>query len=241
MLVSWWIMQPGNIGQRIARHISRGFMHISWETSSCWARALRLSNCRGAFFTGPGVRFVPSRAKEGRKEGRAGTSAKSPKRQQRKLDRGTVDGSLFSPKRLHRRREPSPVLFQHFAALFYLTPRPTLLCDWIIQIPFSVLSRLPALVANRAPTPPFAPPPRLSGDFHPLAISHRVFRLAAAVYTWCHMPSKRPSNSARVHRSSDKCRSCDSATSGRYRSEWARLSENRCSRMHCVKSSINFC
>lgn len=191
MLVSWWIMQPGNIGHQIVRHISREFMHISWETSSCWARTLRLSNCCGAFFTGPEVRFVPSRTKEGRKEERAGTSAKSPKRQQRKLDRGTVDGSLFSPKRLHRRREPSPVLFQHFAALFYLTPRPTLLCDWIIQIPFSVLSRLPALVANRAPTPPFSPAMSIR-RFSPPGDFPSRFPLRCCCLYWCHMLVKGP-------------------------------------------------
>ena len=190
-------------------------MHISWKTSPCWgARTLRLSNCHGAFFYWRGPEVPPSSLRkwrrEGRKEERAGTSAKSPKRQQRKLDRGTVDGSPLSPKRLHRRWEPSPALFQHFATLFYLTPRPTLLCDWIIQIPFSVLSRLPVLVANRAHTPPFpstsirrfSPP-----DDFPPPFSSRCCCLWS-IY-WCHMLVKGP---VIAHRSSDKCRSCNIPT-----------------------------
>lgn len=159
---------------------------------------LRLSNCREAFFTGPGVRSSLRRwRREGRKEERAGTSAKSPKRQQRKLDRGTVDGSPLSPKRLHRRWEPSPALFQHFATLFYLTPRPTLLCDWIIQILFFVLSRLPVLVANRAPPfsstsiRRFSPP----DDFPPRFPSGCCCLWSILIWSMPHA-SKRPSNSS---------------------------------------------
>lgn len=190
IVLSWWIMQPGNIGHRIARHISRGFMHISWEMSSCWGRARYACPIAVGHFL-PARRFAGSFEGEGRKEGRKSrdvgevpeAAAEKIGSRYRRRRPPPSPSALLPPKRLHRRWEPSPVLFQHFAALFYLTPRPTLLCDWIIQIPFSVLPQQPALVANRAPTPPLSRPPRLSGDFHPMAISHCVFRLAAAVYT----------------------------------------------------------
>jgi len=192
-------MQPGNIRHRITRHtrILCGFMHISWKTSPCWGRARYACPIAVGHFlpARSGVRSSLRRRK-GRKEERAGTSAKSPKRQQRKLDRGAVDGSPLSPKRLHRRREPSPALFQHFATLFYLTPRPTLLCDWIIQIPFFVLSRLPVLVANRAHAsflvhvyPEIFTPWRFLTVFF-------VSMLLSMVYILMPHASKRPSNSS---------------------------------------------
>lgn len=177
-----------------------------------------------------------ARAKEGRKEERGrGPRSSSEKIGSRHRRRQLP---LF-PKRLHRRREPSPALFQHFAALFYLT-RVRLSCDWIIQIPFSVLSLVtrssqPAAPAHSALSVRHVYPEIFTPWRFPTAFSTSLLLSILKPHT-----SKRPSNSAGAHRSSDKCRACNAATSERCRLEWVRLSENCCSRMHCVNPSINF-
>lgn len=145
-------MQPGNIRDTGSRdsYIARLYAYFL-RNEPCWGRA-RPSNCRGAFFL-LARGFVPL-AKEGTRSG-----DEVPEAAARKLDRGTASAVVpLSPKRLHRRREPSPALFQHFAALFYLT-RVRLSCDWIIQIPFSILSS--ARCNPRSPSP-LLPPPFLS-------------------------------------------------------------------------------
>lgn len=135
-------MQPSNTRYRIAI-VYRSILCIFLEERVLLrARALP-SNCCGAFFLV--VRGFSSMDEE-RKEERGG----GPRSSSEKIgSRHRVDDSPLSRKRLHRRREPSPALFQHFAGLFYLT-RVRLSCDWIIQIPFSILS---PLVATRTRNP----------------------------------------------------------------------------------------
>lgn len=188
MLV-WWIMQPGNIEHRIGRHISRGFMHISWETSSCWGRARYACPIAVGHFL-PARRSAGSFEGEGRKEGR------------KSRDVGEVpEAAAEKIGSRYRRRRPSPpplpppkTIAPTLGAIAGFIPtfcRVILFnaaSDSSLRLNYSnsVLRSFPVTRPRRKPRAHASPlyrPPRLSGDFHPVAISHCVFRLAAAVYT----------------------------------------------------------
>jgi len=197
-------MQPSNIRYQIARLIYRSTLCIFLEERALLRTRALPSNCRGAFFfSNVGVRSMDEERKEERGRGPRSSSEKIGSRHR-------VDDSPLSRKRLHRRREPSPALFQHFAALFYLT-RVRLSCDWIIQIPFSILS---PLVATRVRNLVLclSPPPLLS-RFYPEIFTLWQFPIAFSTSLLLSIlkphTSKRASNSAEAHRNSNKCRSCN--------------------------------
>jgi len=139
---------------------------------------------------------VPSRVQAGRKE-TGDPSAKSPKQQRENwIAVPSVVVSLLSlspslslslfPKRSHRRREPSSVLFQHFCRVILFNARPTLLrLNYSNSVPcsFPVGKRARTGAGGRARfSSPFSFPPLASRDFHPLTISQCVFHFAIAVH-----------------------------------------------------------
>lgn len=202
------------------------------------ARTLRLSNCRGAFFTGPGSLLIPSRTKEGRKEGRkSGDVGEVPEAAAEKI------GSRYRRRQssLPKTIAPTSGAIAGFIPTFCRVILFNAASNSPLRLNYSnsVLRSFPVTRSRRKPR---AHASLLVRHVYPEIFTPWRFPIAfsASLLLSILMPhaSKRPSNSARAHRSSDKCRSCNSATSER--SEWARLSENRCSRMHCVKSSINF-
>lgn len=195
-------MQPDNIRDH-ETHISFDFIHISWGKSPVeGARVHPIAVGHFFFFLTRG--FV-SWTKEGRRSG-----DEVPEAAARKLDRGIASTVVpLSPKRLHRRREPSPALFQHFAALFYLTRVPTHLR---LNYSNSVLhSFLRSLQPARFPAPLL--PLSTASSLYPEIFTPWQFPIAfsTSLLLSILMPhtSKRPGNSAEAHHSSDKCHLCN--------------------------------